>query len=124
MKSVYICSSLRPEVYKHVSRVLGIVAKDEKIYRPQPGPVENRLEIVASDCYAIEHCDELWVIGEFGRDCSWEIGYALGLGKSVKVYRDPTNTAMVEKDWMLYHGIRLGRLQIINVDIKVEVPTT
>lgn len=115
MKSIYVCSSLRPEVYQHVSKVLSVVAKDEKIYRPQPGPLENRHEIVGSDCYGIEHCDELWVIGQFGRDCSWEIGYAMGLGKKVKIYVDDTNREFVDKDWMFYHGIKLGLLQIIQL---------
>lgn len=117
MKSVYICSSLRPEVYKHVSQVLTIVAKEEKLYRPQPGPIDNRNEIVASDCYGIEHCDELWVVGQLGRDCSWEIGYAMGLGKKVKIYVDSTNREMIEKDWMLHYGFKLGLLEFIDMEL-------
>src|SRR6266481_42803 len=120
MKSIYICSSLRAEVYAHVSKVLAVVTTDEKIYRPQAGPAENRDSIVESDCYAIEHCDELWVIGEFGRDYSWEIGYAMGLGKIVKIFVDYTNSHFVEKDWMIHYGNKLGKLEIVSL-IESEI---
>lgn len=115
MTSVYVCSSLRAEVFAHVSSVLNKVSKGEKFYRPQKSDVAEMLQTVIDDCKGIETSDELWVIGEFGRDCSWEVGYAMGLGKKVKVFVDDTNHHLVDEDWMYRYGETKGLLEIINL---------
>lgn len=116
-KKVYICSSLRPEVYERVSRILAKMP-DVIPLRPwgaQAGEKEGHVE---TDIAMIKYSDELYVLGEFGRDCSFEIGYALGISKPVVIYRDKTNAKFLEQDWMIVHGITTGLLKIIDLPFE------
>lgn len=115
MKKVYICSSLRPEVYERVTRLLKETLPRAIHLRPFKEQYGNKLGHVETDVAMIRYCDEFWVVGEFGRDCSWEIGYATGLGKPIVFFCDETNRKNLESDWMMYHGANVGLLHIVEV---------
>jgi len=38
----------------------------------------------------------------------------------VKIYIDSTNRDMVEKDWMLHYGFKLGLLEFIELEKKPD----
>lgn len=114
MKKVYICSSLRIENHAKVTEVLKNLpaAIHLRPYLEQSG---NKLGHVEVDVAMIHHCDELWVVGEYGKDCSWELGYATAIGKPIVVYRDHSNSEALDKDWMLHHAAVIGLLSIVNL---------
>lgn len=70
------------------------------------------MKTVREDVRAIEKCDELWVIGRFGRDCSWEIGYAMALGKKIMIFEDHTNCRKLWSDWMWRIGLDRKQIQV------------
>lgn len=80
MKKIYICSSCRKENYEYVDSLLKRLnaLNSYFIFRPQFGQLEDKEKYGTIDATAIENCDELWLIGDYGRDCSWELGYAAG----------------------------------------------
>jgi nucleoside 2-deoxyribosyltransferase len=105
MKKVYICSSLREEPYKHVTEVLEKVTNPSiVVLRPNFGDENNKIAHVVQDVGMIRESDELWLMGEYGRDCSWEIGFAMALGIPVRIFIDETNRHLIEHDWMLLYG--------------------
>ncbi len=114
-KKIYVCSSLRPEVYARVTKIL---AKQKNIIplRPWGAQIGEKEGHVETDIAMIQYSDELWVIGEFGRDCSFEIGYAIGIKKPVVVLRDSTNKDRLEQDWMWITGINNGLLRVVDLD--------
>lgn len=114
---VYICSSLRPEVYAHVTDLLKRLPKAIHM-RPYATDASQKLAHVETDVAMIKHCDEVWVVGEYGRDCSWEIGYAAGIGKPVTVWEDYTNAKHISDDWMLHHAVTAGTARIAKVPPK------
>ncbi|PWU11647.1 MAG: hypothetical protein C5B47_00635 [Verrucomicrobia bacterium] len=116
LKKVYICSSLRTEVYERVSKLLDEVLPKAIHLRPFKEQKGNRLNHVEVDVAMIHHADEIWVVGEFGRDCSFEIGYATGIKKPIIMWRDFTNAKNIEHDWMIYHGVNSGLIQIRDVE--------
>jgi hypothetical protein len=104
---VYICSSLRDEPYKHVTALLDKVVPafpGTIVLRPSLGGDSNKVAHVIQDVGMIREADELWVMGEYGRDCSWDIGFAMGIGKKVRVFVDETNRHLLEQDWMVLYG--------------------
>lgn len=119
---VYICSSLREKPYAHVTRVIqrerrlrrfrSLVSLSKAtcnnlpltVLRPGLGGEEDKLAHVVQDVGMIREADELWVMGEYGRDCSWEIGFAMALGKPVRIFVDDTNRHLLEQDWMILYG--------------------
>lgn len=98
---VYISTPLKPEKFR-LSLIQETVQKAGVFAfiptttdtTPEAGAAINKLQI--------ELCDEVWVFGPIGRDCSWEIGYAQGLKKPVKFYVTQENEHMVREDWMLF----------------------
>lgn len=114
--SVYVCSSLRPRVVKRVDALLKRLRRIHgapiQYFRPRGTDPSLMLETVREDVTAIEACDELWVVGDYGRDCSWEIGYAMALGKRVHVWLDRTNKAKIQSDWMLRIGFDRNLLSV------------
>lgn len=74
---------------------------------PPVGQLSDKTLGAKADRLAIDLCDELWAFGPVGRDCCWEIGYAVGLGKKVKVFIDDTNRYVVDEDWMVTLGVEL-----------------
>ncbi len=111
MLKVYICSSLRDDNYLHVTRLLKELPPAVHL-RPAKGEdtLEGRRNHVEIDIAMLQYCDEIWVLGAYGRDCSWEIGYAMGIKKSVRILVDDTNAHTIENDWMLQHGKQIGLL--------------
>lgn len=114
---VYICSSLRPEVVKRVDEVL-LQIFDENQYhmlRPhtiQPEAKEELMSFIRGDGWMLDQADEVWVIGQFGNDCQWELGYAMAKGKPVTIFKDSTNTQRIEDSWMYRLGYDLNLLTI------------
>lgn len=108
---VYVCSSLRPKVVKRVDKILQAMKETLKpdgrtvsFFRPGGTDKRKRDNTVRIDVMAIDACDELWVVGNYGRDCSWEIGYATALGKKIRIFEDHTNRRRLESDWMWRAG--------------------
>lgn len=101
-KRVYICTPLKPEkfnldtIQKEIlkEKVFAYIPPTEEKNNPSQGARVNRI--------SIEMCDELWVFGPIGRDCSWEIGYAQGLGKKVVFFVSDNNLYVLNEDWMLF----------------------
>ena len=118
MKKVYICSSLREEPYKHVTGLLNLVTsqKEVVVLRPHFGDEDNKVGHVVQDVGMIREADELWLMGEYGRDCSWEIGFAMALGKHVRIFIDETNRHLVDQDWMLLYGEAQDNISYERVD--------
>lgn len=46
---------------------------------------------IEADIAMISWADEVWLVGEYGRDCQWELGYATGIRKPIKVFRYQNN---------------------------------
>lgn len=104
---VYICSSLRDEPYAHVTGVLDKAKEkfpEAIVLRPGLGGANDIVAHVVTDVGMIREADELWVMGEYGRDCSWEIGFAMGLGMTIRVFVDSTNEHLLAQDWMIRYG--------------------
>lgn len=121
MKKVYICSSVRASVYDRVTGILEQLPPAIHL-RPRQDVEGQKINHVEIDVAMIHHCDEVWVLGEFGRDCSWEIGYATAVGKHIIMFVDETNRNFVEKDWMYNHGINKGLLQVVELSSAVREP--
>jgi len=112
---VYVCSSLKPHTIRRVDKILDrFKAQDQdlKLFRPYGTNPKKMMETVREDIDAIERCDELWVLGRFGRDCSFEIGYALALKKKVIIWEDHTNRQKLWSDWMWRIGKEKGLLEV------------
>lgn len=99
---VYVCTPLKPGKF-HLKKILSQIVKEKGFaYIPPQENHEDRLLGSAGHKISIEMCDELWAFGPLGRDCSWEIGYASGLGKPVKLHIDDSNRELLAGDWMIY----------------------
>lgn len=115
LKKVYICSSLRAENYERTTKLLDDVLPKAIHLRPFKEQKGNRLNHVEVDIAMIKHAEEVWVVSQYGKDCSWEIGYACGKNIPVVIWRDEFNAAAIESDWMLYHGVNTGWITIRDV---------
>lgn len=100
-RRVYVSTPLKPQKFRlsliqEAVRKAGVFAFIPTTVdsTPEAGAAVNKLQI--------ELCDEVWVFGPIGRDCSWEIGYAQGLKKPVKFFATEENKHMVTEDWMLF----------------------
>lgn len=115
MKKVYICSSCRLENYEYVTDLLSQLGlmNTAFFFRPQPGQLKDKQIFADVDVDAINSCDEVWVMGRHGRDCSWEIGYAAGIQKPVKVYMCDVNAGDLENDWMMF--AKVNKIERIDV---------
>lgn len=112
---VYVCSSLKPHTVKRVDALLEklkLVYPSVEFFRPSGDDPDKLMDTVREDVKAIHECDELWVIGRYGRDCSWEIGYAMGLRKHVVIWEDHTNHRKIWSDWMWRIGQDHGTVQV------------
>lgn len=132
MKKVYICCSLKLPNYEHVSGLLARLP-DAIHLRPQPSQLDEltgsnlrKKNVVEADVAMIQYCDEVWVLGKFGRDCSWEIGYATALHKRVRILKEEDNAEIISSDWMFLHGETLGNLTVYDTifDFKNAVLST
>lgn len=104
---VYVCGSLRAEVVEHVDKILKDYSQfDIDFFRPYGTDTSELMNTVVEDVEKIENCDEIWVMGQWGRDSSWEIGYAMALKKRVIFFVDETNEKLLESDWMWRIGFR------------------
>lgn len=116
MKRVYICSKLDRETVEHTTTVLEkLVPNDDSIHvlRPTPDqPEKFTQDCIRSDVWMIDNCDELWVVGKWGRDCMWEIGYAMARQIPVVMYIDETNKALFEDMHMYLIGHDTGLLTV------------
>lgn len=104
-KLIYICTPLKIEKFK-----LDLISKmllDENIFAFIPPTEQLHGKDIGArlDEQHIALCDELWAFGNLGRDCSWEIGYAAGLGKPRKVFLTGDNNYLRDSDWMVPLGV-------------------
>lgn len=101
-KCVYISTPLKPGKFDLdlIQRV--ILRENVFAFIPPTEEKNDRKQGAAIDKLQIELCDELWVFGPIGRDCSWEAGYAAGLGIPVVFFLDESNEHIHENDWMIF----------------------
>mgnify|MGYP003687626069 CR=1 FL=1 len=100
MKKVYICTPLKKEKI-NLDQIQKMISTEEVFaFIPPTEQLKDKTLGALIDKKMIENCDELWAFGLFGRDCAWEIGYAQGLGKKVKLFIDEKNKKILEEDWM------------------------
>lgn len=69
---------------------------------PPVGQLENKKICAEFDEQLIRNCNEVWAFGQIGRDCSWELGFAAGLNKKIKIFIDNTNRDILKEDWMIF----------------------
>jgi hypothetical protein len=100
-KKVYVSTPLKPAKFR-LDQIQAQI-KRAGVFAFIPTTAETTPAAAAAiNKLQIELCDELWVFGPIGRDCSWEIGYAQGLKKPVKFFQTAENEHMVKEDWMLF----------------------
>jgi len=110
-KTVYICGSLRADRYEIQTALLKEIEKlyYEKVIYLRPKAIHDMSrasELVSTDIAMLRHCDEVWVVGYYGADASWEIGYAAAMGIPVKIFASDCNVDRVREDWMLYSHVK------------------
>lgn len=110
MNLVYICTPLSKDKF-NLDYISSRLLEDSNSFAfiPPIGQLDSKSKGAALDKLMIEKCHEVWVFGPIGRDCCWEIGYAQGLGKKVKIFIDDTNKYVIEEDWM----VTLGRVEVV-----------
>jgi nucleoside 2-deoxyribosyltransferase len=101
MKKVYISYPMNPK--KHDLKQIQDAIQKAGVYGsiPPAGQLSNKTSGARFDKYLIENSDEVWAFGQLGRDCAWELGFAVGLNKPVKLFVDEQNNYLIEEDWML-----------------------
>lgn len=100
---VYVCARVNELSYMNVSLKVGrLKYLNVEYLRPQLGDVKDRAFVAAHDMSLINQADEMWVFGDFGMDCMWEIGYAVGKGIPVTIFLDDSNRVIAANQWMLY----------------------
>lgn len=109
-KKIYVCTPLATGKFnlKQIQETLihnGVFA-----FIPPTDQLNEKAIGAKVDKQMIELCDELWAFGPIGRDCAWEIGYANGLGKKVKLFVDMMNEHVVQDDWMTVLNIEIVRM--------------
>jgi len=104
---VYICTPLAEGKFDLSNITSKLLESGAFAFIPPVGQLQDKDSGAKLDKLAIDQCDELWAFGPIGRDCCWEIGYALGLGKRVKIHLDDSNSYVVEEDWMVSIGAEL-----------------
>lgn len=116
---VYLCSSLRPTVVEHVNALLPVLIERRPdpvdVFLPRGTDPSKMMETVREDLDAINACDELWLVGDYGRDCSFELGYAIAIGKKIVAWLDDTNREKFNSDWMIKIGNDDNLLTVVDV---------
>lgn len=97
---VYISYPMNPEKH-NLTEITKIILK-HKVFAsiPPPGQLESKKIGAELDRLLIEKCEEVWAFGKIGRDCAWELGYAVGLGKNVRIFINDENRYILFEDWM------------------------
>lgn len=111
MKKIYICTPLSQnkfdlsEISKQIlkEKVFAFIPPSEQLFEKKLGSSLDKM--------MIENCDEVWVFGEIGRDCAWEIGYAQGLNKNVIFHVNNKNKHILEEDWMVTINLTIKKLR-------------
>lgn len=119
LKKIYICSSLRPENHARVTEILKQLPPAIHL-RPYIEQIGNKLGHIESDIAMLYYCDEVWVVGEFGRDCAFEQGFATGIGKAMVIFRDEKNKERLDSDWMVLHAVTKGLAKIVQLEDAVR----
>ena len=115
LKKVYICSSLRKENHTKVTKILEQLPEAIHL-RPYLDQQGNKMGHIEADIAMINWADELWLVGEYGRDCQWELGYATGIKKPIKVFRDENNRERLAQDWMWLGGVNAGLVTVYETE--------
>lgn len=111
MKKVYISTPLKEEKF-NIHDIQAMILKHKVFaFIPPTSKKVDQHQGSLVDKLSIDLCDEVWVFGPIGRDCSWEIGYAQGLGKPVVFFLNEQNEYTVKEDWMVWcAGTEVRRL--------------
>lgn len=104
MKRVYISTPLKEEKFNITDIQNEILKHKVFAFIPPNSPKVNQHQGSRVDRLSIDLCDEMWVFGAIGRDCSWEIGYADGIGKKLVFYTSDHNRDVTSSDWMIWTG--------------------
>lgn len=111
MKKVYICTPLKSEKFE-INSISKIILKENIFaFIPPSEQLLNKKLGAKVDQVMIRSCDELWVFGNFGRDCAWEIGFAQGLNKKVKIFVNKNNKDILKTDWMTLINVEIVNLE-------------
>ena len=103
MKKVYICTPLKLHKFRQEAISKTILENPGYFaFVPLTSDMGGPTLGAALDKRHLDLADEVWVFGPFGRDCAWEIGYALGLNKKVIVWITDDNREYLKTDWMLW----------------------
>ncbi len=111
MKTVYISTPLSKEKFEIdliQKKILG--NPGYFFYIPSTSESINRKRGLETHIHHLNLCDELWAFGRIGLDCSWEIGYATGLGKKVKLFIAEDNEYIIDDSWMPAYNAEIIRL--------------
>lgn len=108
---VYISTPLMGDKFnlKKITEVL-LVSPLVFAFIPPVGQLSDKDNGALLDKNAILLCDEVWVFGKIGRDCSWEIGFARGLGKPVKLFMTKEEIEYIQEDWMTFLDVTIVTL--------------
>ncbi len=100
-KLVYISTPLSKEKFNIID-IEKVILKEGVFAFIPPSDADLQADIGAKvDRMMLDLCDEVWVFGNIGRDCAWEMGYAAALNKPIRIYSDTTH---FKNDWMTYLG--------------------
>lgn len=107
IKKIYICTPLSKDKF-NLDWITKVIL-NEKVFAfiPPVGQLQDKDAGAQVDKFMIEQCDELWAFGPLGRDCAWEMGFAHGLKKPVRLYFNPTTWELLKDDWMLFIDTKL-----------------
>lgn len=101
-KRVYISTPLKPEKFNLQAIQKQILKEEVFAFIPPTEEKNDRKTGAAVDRLQIDLCDEVWVFGAIGRDCSWEAGYAQGKGIPVVFFLSKENEHVHRDDWMIF----------------------
>jgi nucleoside 2-deoxyribosyltransferase len=110
MKRIYVCTPLKSGKFD-LPLIVKTLPEDVFAYIPPTDPTKPKIEGALLNRKMIDLCDEVWVFGPLGRDCSWEIGYAEGLGKKIIVHINNNNQDVLN-DWMLWTSKNLEKKEV------------
>ena len=111
MKLIYICTPLKGEKFLLDKIQKALLAEDVFGFIPPTGQLNSKKLGAELDRKMISLCDELWAFGLLGRDCAWEVGYATGLGKKVRIFKTKENQELIDNDWMTVIGAEIIELE-------------
>lgn len=99
---IYVCTPLNQDKF-NLKQITEVCLRHKQFifpFIPPIGQLSDKKLGAQLDKTMIELCNEMYVFGNIGRDCAWEIGYAAGLNKPITIFIDDSNKASFDDDWM------------------------